>query len=61
MAGPQGAGVAWAGVVGGVVVVVVVVVGEWRGCGERESPHAASALMLDDDGDGCGRGDMGRR
>jgi hypothetical protein len=26
MAGPEGAGVAWAGAVGGVVVVVVVVV-----------------------------------
>jgi hypothetical protein len=43
MAGPKGAGVAWAGAVGGVVVVAVVVevvvVGERCGCGERESPR----------------------
>jgi hypothetical protein len=37
MAGPEGAGVAWAGAVEGVVVVVVV--GEGCGCGERESPR----------------------
>jgi hypothetical protein len=40
MAGPEGAGVAWAGAVGGAVVVVVVVVaGERCGCGERGSPR----------------------